>query len=259
MPLDDSQPAPSGNQATKPANNQTAPPNSEVQSKAAAPAVKKISGKRIIIWTIIILLVALALYFLFKFFLSPKADDYGAAVDVNQQAKTIETSKDLGPETAAPAIIQRAQAVASSENFDLMQISLEGSGTNVFDFEENNILELSDVASELYTVKQGEGNEIRAVISCRTNKRAYVEVEYLQSGEKDKKTVKDDYFGFGHTVVLPELNPDSVYKYSIRATDTSQAVVYSEQFVFYTGAGNISLVDILENAVQKVFGWAVGK
>lgn len=250
--------------------NETTPPetaahNSEVQPKEAAPQkAKKRSRKRVIILAIIILLVSLALYFLFKAFLSPKPGGYGEMVDVNAPVKTPETGGESGlaaedsVNLPLAEALKTGQAIASSENFDLLQINLEGSGTNVFDLAENEILELSRIKSELYIAKENDKSEIRAIISCRTNKRSYIEVAYSKSGEKDKKIIKDTDLGFSHVLAIPALDPDSVYKYSVNATDLNQAQVSSEQFVFYTGAGNISLVDILGSAAQKVFGWAIG-
>lgn len=233
--------------------------NNEAAPKAAAKETKKINYWRIMIWSFIILLVLAALYFLFKVFLSPQPNSYGDAIDLNEPARAIEGEKEPFPATTTTAAAELGRAAASSENFNLLQINLEGSGTNVFDFGETEILALSNIESELYSTKEGDKSEIRAAISARTNKRAYVEAAYLKSGEKDKKIVKDSYPGFNHILVLPVLDPDSVYKYYITATDLNQGTVSSEQYVFYTGAGSISLVDILGSAVQKVFGWAMGK
>lgn len=235
-------------------------PKETVRSKEAAEAeIKKIKKKhrrRIAILIIIILLLLLGFYYLFRIFLSP--NNYGETINVNQPASSVNLNQNIMLATTTAAA-KRAQAIASSENFDMMQINLEGSATNIFDFGENEIFTLSNITSELYTAKAGDRSEIRAVIGCQTNKRSYVEVEYFKSGEKDKKIIKDNYLGFSHLLVIPALDPDSVYRYSLSATDLNQTTIYSEQFVFYTGAGNISLVDILGSAVQKVFGWALGK
>lgn len=238
-------------------NKETLPKEKEAVS--AEPAEPEKNGKkRIIIILIILLLVSAALFYLFKFALAPKPGSQPGPIDVSQPVKTIEVAKDITPATTTTESAKSGQAIASSENFDLLQISLEGSGTNVYDFGENELFTLSNISSELYSAKQGDKSEIRAVVSCQTNKRSYIEVEYLKSGEKDKQVIRDEYLGFNHVLVIPALDPDSVYKYSISATDLNQTKVYSEQFVFYTGVGSISLVDILGNAVQKVFGWAIG-
>ncbi len=238
-------------------------PNNQAELKAAAleeekeTEAKKRRRRRIIVWIIIILLILFFLYFLFRMFLFSGADK--GAIEVNQTKNTFDISQKIVIATSTTEAAKRAQAIAASENFEMLQINLEGSGTNVFDFGETEIFTINNVASELYTAKEGDKTEIRAVISCQTNRRSYVEAEYYKSGEKDKKVFKDTYFGFNHILIIPALDPDSVYRYSVSATDSNQIKIYSEQYVFYTGAGNISLVDVLSNAVQKVFGWTLGK
>lgn len=232
---------------------EAATPQNESLTKEEAKDKRK---RRIIVWIIIILLLLLGLVFFLVMFLSPKPTIYGDTINVNQPANTINVSQNNLLATTTGAA-KRAKAIAESENFEMLQINLEGSGTNVFDLGETEIFALSNVASELYSTKEGDKTEIRAVISCQTNKRSYVEVEYSKSGEKNKKVFKDTYLGFNHILVIPALDPDSVYRYSLSATDLNQTTIYSEQYVFYTGAGNISLIDILGSAIQKVFGWAL--
>lgn len=231
------------------ASNKTEAPSKEATLVEAKEEAKNKRNRRIIIVIIIILLLLLGLYILLLMPSSPKPTSYGDTININQKV-TMATS------TLAA---KRAKAIAESENFEMLQINLEGSGTNIFDFGETELFTLSNITSELYTTKSGEKTEIRAAISCQTSRRAFVEVEYFKSGEKNKKVFKNTYLGFNHILVIPALEPDSVYRYSISATDLNQTKIYSEQYVFYTGAGNISLIDVLGNAVQKVFGWAIGK
>lgn len=241
-------------QPTSPAAAQTAAEN-ETWPKEAAGEIKK-KPRRIIIWLIIILLLLPIFYYLFKIFLAPK--NYGGLIEVNQPANAINPSQKIGLATTT-ASAKSAQAIAASENFDLRQISLEGSGANIFDFGEPEIFTLGQITSELYSTRSGAKSEIRAVISCQTNKRSYVEVAYFKSGEKEKKVIQDESLGLNHVLVIPALDPDAVYKYSVSATDLNQTKISSEPLAFYTGAGNLSWLDILSQAVQKVFGWARGK
>jgi uncharacterized protein RhaS with RHS repeats len=60
-------------------------------------------------------------------------------------------------------------------------------------------------------------------------------------------------------VIITGLDADSVYRYSVKAVDPNGNKDSSDQFVFYTGAPNVSLMDVLGNATQKVFGWAMKK
>jgi len=256
--------------AVETANNQvpsgetTLPANQDSEQEAALAEAKKQADleakekrrRRIIAWIIIILLLLLGLVFVLIMFLWPKPDIYGGNLEVKEPAPIINLDQNILLATSTAAA-KRAQAIAKSENFDMLQINLEGSATNVFDLGETELFTLGDVASEVYSTKEGDKSEIRAVISCQTNKRSYAEVEYFKSGEKEKKVFKDTFLGFNHILVIPELDSDSVYRYSISATDLNQTTIYSEQYVFYTGSGNISLFDVLGSAVQRVFGWAM--
>ncbi|MDO8668154.1 MAG: hypothetical protein Q7K35_03575 [bacterium] len=232
--------------------------NEALPKDAASEEAKKKRQRKIIAWLIIVLLFLLALYFLLSRLLFPKPTIYGNTINVNQPVEVIEVNENNLLATTTEAA-KRAKAIAESENFEMLQINLEGSGTNVFDLGETELFAINSVKSELYSTKEGDKTEIRAVISGQTNKRSYVEVEYFKSGEKNKRVIKDTYLGYGHILVIPALDPDSVYRYSVSATDLNQTVIYSDQYVFYTGVGNISLVDVLGSAVQKVFGWAIGR
>ncbi len=154
------------------------------------------------------------------------------------------------------------EALASSENFNATQISVNGGvglSDALVDFEDSGVLAISNVKSELYSVKDGDKSEVKAIISCQTSKKTTIEIEYFKSGEKTAKTMKDDFFGLNHMVIIPSLDADSVYRYSINAVDPNGNKIGSDQFVFYTGAPNVSLMDVLGNATQKVFGWAMKK
>ena len=247
----------------EPADNEVSPPaeagspkNETLTKEAALAEAKEKRNRRIMAWIIIILLLLLGLVFLLVMFLWPKPNIYGGKIDVKEPASTINVNQNIMLATTTVAA-KRSKAIAESENFALLQINLEGSGTNVFDLGESEMFTLSNVVSELYSTKESDKTEIRVVISCQTSKRAYVEVEYFKSGEKDKRVFKDTYLGFNHILVIPALDPDSVYRYSLSATDLNQTTIYSEQYVFYTGADSISLIDVLGNAAQKVFGWAL--
>jgi hypothetical protein len=150
-------------------------------------------------------------------------------------------------------------AVFSSENFKATQLALDdGAGFGLVDFDENTLLKIGDIKSELYSIKEGDKTEIKGLINCSTTKRAKAELEYFKSGTTDAKTIAEQAYSTQHSWVIAGLDADSVYKYSLRAMDVSGNEISSEQFVFYTGAPNVSLIDVLSNAVRKVFGWALG-
>jgi hypothetical protein len=222
--------------------------------------IQRVDRKRVMILAGIILLLALIFYFILRDFSAPKDNNFNNNVDVFQPTSEPDKNVDDTQATSTGSLIMEPPtAIALSENYKLLQLNFDGSETNIFDLGDNEIFKINSLKSELYLAKDGDKDEIRAVINCQTNKRSYVEVAYIKSGEKDKRIIKDTSFNFNHVLTIPGLTPDSVYKYSVSATDLNNNTVNSEQFVFYTGAANISLVDLLQNAVQKVFGWAIKK
>jgi len=127
----------------------------------------------------------------------------------------------------------------------------------VVDFEDGGLLEVSDIKSELYTIKDGDRSEVKAIISCQTNRKTTLEIEYFKSGEKITRMMQDVFPSSNHITILSSLDTDSVYRYSVSALDSKGNIANSDQFVFYTGAPSVSLMDTLSNATQKVFGWAM--
>lgn len=165
------------------------------------------------------------------------------------------------PTTTTEAVPQTpVVAPYTSESYNMDQVNISGEPRITDDSLDlgSDILVVSDVRGELNTAKDGDKTDVRALISAQTSRKARITVAYAKSGEKTPREVEDDYYQFSHMVVLEQLDADSVYKYTVIATDLDGATVASDQFVFYTGAPSVSLIDVLQNAVQKVFGWALG-
>lgn len=201
---------------------------------------------------LILFLIGLAFVFRDLYNLSPASEEAG--VSVTQPAiMPIVNKKSM----VASSSTQLIEAVAASENFKITQVNFGEVVADVLDFSDSGIFQVSGIKSELYFSK-GEGQkETRAVISFQTGRQSYAEIEYIKNGETIRKTVSDPYFDRNHIITLPTLDADSVYKYFIIAEDVEGNKIVSDQFVLYTGAAQISLVDILEEAARKVFGWAM--
>lgn len=217
---------------------------------------KKISKKKLFIK---ITFALLAIVFLSKINTDHKERDNAVSASSSKLSVAV-----LGEEKGviSESGAKKSEALAGSENFSATQISVNegvGSSDTLMDFENSGILTIDNVKSELYSIKDGDKSEVRALIDCQTNKKTTIEIEYLKSGEKNKKIIKDDFFGLKHLLIISALDADSVYRYSIKATDSTGNIASSDQFVFYTGAPNVSLMEVLSNATQKVFGWAMKK
>lgn len=146
--------------------------------------------------------------------------------------------------------------VYASENFRLRQVTIGGEIlTELEQSDRTTPLEINDVKNELFMTKAAK--DIKMLISWRTNKTASGFVEYAKEGESAMKKIDLDGNGFSHTVLMPTLDASSVYTYVITCQDRWGVEKKSDKYVFYTGAPNVSLMDVLENAAKKVFGWAM--
>jgi hypothetical protein len=143
-----------------------------------------------------------------------------------------------------------------SEDFKIRQINISGSlNVDLEMGDENSPLAISAVKNEVFSSR--EEDEIKSVVSWKTNRLSISEVEYSKNGEDWMKNVKEDGFGVEHSVMLPALDADSVYSLIINGRDRDGDKISSEKFAFYTGAPNISFIDVLEEASGKLFGWAM--
>lgn len=183
-----------------------------------------------------------------------------SAVAISYAGKNISNSNDeeknkvLGEETFDDAFGR----FYSSENYKITQLTIKGEGGMESDNEnEETILEISDVRSEVYSLK--DKDETRALISWKTNKSATSEMVYEKKAEKIEKKIKDSGYSLNHSVIIENLDADSIYGFKIKNVDKWGSEKGSDEYVFYTGAPNVSLIDVLENATTKLFGWAIKK
>lgn len=160
----------------------------------------------------------------------------------------------LGEETEASGF---QEPVSRSENYQIKQVTFGGDVTIPLDDSQNRKLEIDDVTSELLTTRDQE--DVKLVVSWRTNKPATSAIDYGKDLNSSKETVTDDSFGFAHSTVLSGLDYSSAYSYRIKASDRWNNEFDSKEFAFYTGAPKVSLVDLLFGAFSDVFSWAIKK
>jgi len=164
-------------------------------------------------------------------------------------------------------------AVASSENFKAKQINIGGesavaeiSGGAIAD---NSVLEIYDIKSESFidkksqslsgTIQNEENSEVKLLVSWKTNKLALSQLTYSKSDGGDPKSIKEQGYGFNHTAVIPELEPRTSYTYSIKTRDQAGNEKISDYFGIYTPSIPTSVFNLITNAMDDVFGWAVSK
>ncbi|HRZ95425.1 MAG TPA: fibronectin type III domain-containing protein [Candidatus Moranbacteria bacterium] len=142
-----------------------------------------------------------------------------------------------------------------SEDYRISYLTTNGdTGLDLNSEDQSLPLDIVDIKSEVYSVK--DKNETRMVLSWKTNKTAFSQANYSKKGEPIAKVVQENNFGLDHSITLSGLDADSVYWYKIKSRDRWGNEKTSDEFVFYTGAPNISFMDVLTNAFGKIFGWA---
>jgi hypothetical protein len=144
----------------------------------------------------------------------------------------------------------------SSEDYKINQFVIIGEGgTETSSENENTILEILNVRSEVYSLKGKD--ETKALVVWKTNKSSISEIAYKKRGENIEKIIKENEYNLSHSQIIENLDADSIYSFKIRNIDKWGNEKVSDEYVTYTGAPNVSFIDVLENATTKLFGWAM--
>jgi hypothetical protein len=144
----------------------------------------------------------------------------------------------------------------TSENFKIKEMKFGGAIAMASGLENPNF-EISDIRSDL--VKTSAKEENKLMIKWRTNKLAVSTIEYSPMNGNSPKKLREENYGFGHSVILSGLEPGTAYTYVIKGRDKWANEISSDRFSAYTGIKTVSVFDLIVNAVKEVFGWAVKK
>jgi len=216
---------------------------------------------RVFVELFFVLVFSFAGAFLFEVFTkSYEQSQVGFEPGVSYQTSSSPGVLVLGEEDeeAVATNLEEKEVLLASENFRAKQVTFGGDALLPLGEEANPELKITEVYSELLTTKNQE--EIKLLVSWKTNKPARSEVEYSKGGnEEGGQVIQEDKFSYSHSAVLPSLDPASAYTYKIKAVDQWGNEAVSDRFAFYTGAPNISLLDLLFGAFKDVFGWAMKK
>ncbi|OGI26233.1 MAG: hypothetical protein A3J76_01475 [Candidatus Moranbacteria bacterium RBG_13_45_13] len=118
-------------------------------------------------------------------------------------------------------------------------------------------LELYDIKSELLTTK--DKDETKLIVFWKTTRLAKCDLKYQRTGEGKGKHIIEDKYNYSHSAVLAGLNPSTAYTFTIVTRDNWGNEKESEHFAFFSGAPNISIIDMLTQAARDTFGWAMKK
>lgn len=216
-------------------------------------------GKKWMIIVGLLLLLALLGYLFFRQILGVGVPD--AVPTLSQTAP--ESSK---PETtplptrsvpAGETAVLFGDANYQSESFRVGDIAIGGEAAFLLTEDTPEPIEISAIRGEAFVEKNKQ--EVKLVLSWKTNKLAKSDIDYSKGVGQAKKTVSEDDYGLNHSLIIPGLEPAATYVYAITSTDRFGNTAKSDAYAVYTGARTVSLFDLIADAVGDVFGWAVKK
>ncbi len=172
------------------------------------------------------------------------------------------TETEPQPTTSTPTVTEEVPPVLledlasyKSENFKAGEIVFLGDTQFLLGDEGVEPLTLEGIRGEAFTEKNKQ--EVKLVITWKTNKLSSAEIAYAKGIGQTPKTVTEDDYSYNHSVILTGLDPASTYLYTVKAADRFGNVVTSEPYAVFTGARSVSLFDLIAGAIGDVFGWAV--
>jgi len=106
---------------------------------------------------------------------------------------------------------------------------------------------------------EGEKDKVQTIITWMTNKPTSSQVEYneglTRGGEFKYKMPKVEDLVTKHVVVLPDLQPSTVYEYRVKSVDRAGREVTSEPRVLLTPQRRVSAFDLIIRNLEDTFGW----
>jgi hypothetical protein len=217
---------------------------------------KKIGRKNIILSLALILILSGVGGYVFFLKKNTPAETVG---DLSQPSETGNASVIQGLDTAPVSDQENLPSGADyqSENFRVGEISIGGEAEFLLSEDSPEPLEVSSIRGEAFTEKNKQ--EVKLVVTWRTNKLAKSTVSYSKGVGQAKKSIEEEDYSLNHSVIIPGLDQASTYVYDITSRDRFGGEKVSESHAVYTGSRTVSLFDLIANAVGEVFGWAVKK
>ncbi len=151
--------------------------------------------------------------------------------------------------------VDNSDSISSSKNYKIKQVKFGGGIILANEGKKDLPLEVYDVKSEI--VSSQEDGEPRFLITWRTNKEAISDVVYSKNDGSNAKTSTENGYGFEHSVLLKNMDFATIYIYKIKSNDRWGNKTSTKYFSAYTGEKSESIFDLIFNAVQEVFGWAM--
>ncbi|MFA6105983.1 MAG: fibronectin type III domain-containing protein, partial [Patescibacteria group bacterium] len=109
------------------------------------------------------------------------------------------------------------------------------------------------------TLYPGATSKVQTIVSWDTNEPTISQVFYQEGVQDNPDNVKSTQLETSpaekHFVVLTAFKPGSVYKYWVEATDLSGNKTQSDKFTTLTPVEKQTIIDLISNNFQSVFGW----
>lgn len=220
---------------------------------------KKSKKKGVLILVILLLLFLVpTTFFLIKKNQEKDSSENAKIIDEQMEDNTQDNNSD-GDETGKNANVEPENEVAKetmvSENYRVSQVKFGGNAVIENGSSRDANLEIYQVKSE--NIISQEDNEPRILISWKTSKEALSNVDYAKSDGKNSVNVAEEGYGFEHSMLLKNMEFSTIYTYRIEAKDKWNNKTSTEYFSAYTGDKSESIFDLITNAVEDVFGWAM--
>jgi hypothetical protein len=115
---------------------------------------------------------------------------------------------------------------------------------------------ISKLSSES-TLYPGKDSKVQTIISWETDEPATSQVFFQEglSGDNIVSLPIDEVLNNRHIVVVTKFKPGTVYKYWVESKDLAGNIGKSEIFSILTPQEKETIVDIIINNFQSVFGW----
>ncbi|MEP7162313.1 MAG: hypothetical protein ABI747_00940 [Candidatus Moraniibacteriota bacterium] len=224
-----------------------AAPNVSSEEIASSPFWRRYWWGGVVLLSVILVGAGVFFWFRNKSAVSPPVPSAPLKTETTKPSE----SQAILPETP------KGNAEYESENFKAGEIVFGGELAFLQGEEDVAPLEISDIRGEAFTEKNKQ--EVKLVVTWKTNKLSLAEVGYAKGvGQAEKKVSEADY-SFNHSLIITGLDPASTYLYTIKGQDRFGQEVTSEPHAVFTGARSVSLFDLIAGAIGDVFGWAVNK
>jgi hypothetical protein len=212
-------------------------------------------------WVIVVLILvifAVGGYFFLKWKMNIGPLDYNTSPNLPISSKPQKEKSDSGEKSAnAEPVPFFGGTNYQSENFRVGDIAIGGEAEFLLTEDAPESLEISAIRGEAFNEKNKQ--EVKLVLSWKTNKLAKSEIMYSKGVGQTEKTVSEDDYALNHSLIISGLDQASTYIYTIASQDRFGNKITSDPYAVYTGSRTVSLFDLIANAVGDVFGWAINK